>query len=216
MGRPKKGQIARVDLICRQCGRKFSKPLSQADRLFHTIKCYRDYINDPQRLWENVIRSTDESACWPHAGPFDADGYAHVTYRGCIMTAQRAAWELASGVLIPKTPRRIVGHICDYPACVRNDGPLGTYEVNGRLLPRYGHLFLGTDEDNNFDKEAKRRGNHPLGEASGLSKLTVDAVLEIRRLYAEGNIAQWELGERFGVTQGVISKIIRRALWAHC
>jgi HNH endonuclease len=213
MGRPKFGQIARVDLICRQCGIPFSKPLSQADRPFHKVACYRAYQDDPQRFHEKVLRPEGELVCWPHTAKVGADGYVAISIGAQLTKAHRHAWVLASGAPIPHG--LLIGHICDNRICTRNDGPLGTYELNGRLLPRYGHLFLGTDDDNNEDKEMKQRGNHPKGEAHGIAKLRTEDVLEIRRLYATTSIAQWELGEQFDVSQGIVSKIIRRVLWAH-
>lgn len=46
-------------------------------------------------------------------------------------------------------------------------------------------------------------------------KLSDDDVREIRRLAAAGNLSQREIGERFGMTQSGISKIIRRVALAH-
>lgn len=46
-------------------------------------------------------------------------------------------------------------------------------------------------------------------------KLTDDAVREIRRLVAAGELSQREIGERFGVQQSAVSKIARRVTLAH-
>jgi len=46
-------------------------------------------------------------------------------------------------------------------------------------------------------------------------KLTDDEVRQIRRLAADGELSQREIGERFGVQQSAISKIVRRVALAH-
>jgi hypothetical protein len=64
------------------------------------------------------------------------------------------AWELATGAPVP--PGMEVCHTCDTPACTRNDDE-GFYVVAGKVLPRRGHLFLGTHADNMADMCAKGR-----------------------------------------------------------
>ena len=46
-----------------------------------------------------------------------------------------------------------------------------------------------------------------------MSKLTIEQVHEIRRLYVPGKVKQVELAERFGVTQVQISQIVLGKLW---
>lgn len=53
------------------------------------------------------------------------------------------------------------------------------------------------------------------GEANGWSKLTSSEVRHIRALADRAALRQADIAARFGVTQGVVSKIKRRALWAH-
>ena len=47
------------------------------------------------------------------------------------------------------------------------------------------------------------------------SKLSEKEVIEIRRLYATGDYYQGALGKIFGVTQRLISYIVRRKNWVH-
>jgi len=54
-----------------------------------------------------------------------------------------------------------------------------------------------------------------VGERNGNATLTPADVLSIREEYAKGGISQQKLGERYGVTQMLISKIITRKLWSH-
>ena len=57
----------------------------------------------------------------------------------------------------------------------------------------------------------KGRNSHPL-------KLTEQAVLEIRRRYADRKLVKvtmQQLGDEYGVYKGYISKIIHRQKWRH-
>jgi hypothetical protein len=47
------------------------------------------------------------------------------------------------------------------------------------------------------------------------SNITVDEVYELRELYATGNFYQWELAERFGITQQQVSRIINKKRWSY-
>lgn len=88
-------------------------------------------------------------------------------------------------VLVGAVPDGLqVCHACDNPPCCNP-----------------AHLWLGTNDDNQADKKAK-----------GRSKLTWLIVDEIRELYAAGE-TQVTLAERFGVSQGTVSAIVRRELW---
>lgn len=52
----------------------------------------------------------------------------------------------------------------------------------------------------------------PKGEAHHAAKLTATQVTEIRRRYAAGE-QQRPLAREFGITQGTVTKIVRRAIW---
>lgn len=52
-----------------------------------------------------------------------------------------------------------------------------------------------------------------VGENHHFAKLTKENVREIRRLCALGEISQREIGENFGVSQGVVSDIYCRRTW---
>lgn len=61
----------------------------------------------------------------------------------------------------------------------------------------------------------KTKRNDPIGAAIKGSKLTDEKVMEIRALYAVGNISQDTLAIMFGVCQDRVSKIIQRKAWKH-
>jgi len=103
-------------------------------------------------------------------------------------------------------------HSCDVRLCVRNDD-VGTYAVGALLLPRRGHLFLGTQADNMADMAAK--GRKAGGERNGLAKLTADQVRDMRRRYQSGGVSQPQLAREYGVHQATVWTILHRKTWAH-
>jgi hypothetical protein len=74
-----------------------------------------------------------------------------------------------------------------------------------------GHLVEGTQKQNIQD--AVRKGRMALGERNGSSKLKVEQVREIRSRYVVGDITQTTLAEEYGVSQPVISQIVRGEKW---
>ncbi len=108
--------------------------------------------------------------------------------------AHRVAWQITRG----KIPEgKIICHKCDNPICVDTD-----------------HLFIGTKRDNTLDMIAKGRGNLQAGaqrgEANPRAKITRAQVEEIREIVGE---RQKDIARRYGLTQAVISKIVRRQIW---
>lgn len=178
------------------------------------------------RFWSKVERSGD---CWIWIGGSDSHGYGKfVVGHQRWVRAHRAAWIIATGKPIPDGLE--VLHICDMPGCVRNDEP-GTYEIEGVLLPRYGHLALGTHAENVADMRTKGRGivvpppreltsgdNHWTrkfperrlrGESHPMAKLTDDQVAELRARYAVGDISQRALARFYGISVQQINRILR-------
>lgn len=186
-------------------------------------------------FWRRVEKT---DGCWERGGYADRDGYTAYNR----VRAHRVAYELALGEAIP--PGLVVGHVCDNPRCVRND-EVGTYAVNGKIVPRFGHLWLGTHQDNAADRHAKGRTasgdragmrTHPerfaafrrsgriirgenwrpaRGEKHGSAKLTEALVREIRRRYAAGGVSQRTLGHDVGVSRPTITMIVQRKAWSH-
>lgn len=87
-------------------------------------------------------------------------------------------------------------HTCDNPQCVNP-----------------AHLWWGTLTDNNRDMHAKGRWKRMemKGEKSPTAKLTEADVLEIRA----SDKYQYVLAREYGVTQAMISRIMRRLAWTH-
>lgn len=61
----------------------------------------------------------------------------------------------------------------------------------------------------------KRSGGVSRGETNGQAKLTATDVRAVRRLYVEGGVTQYELAERYGVSQYAIWCVLRRKRWIH-
>jgi hypothetical protein len=108
-----------------------------------------------------------------------------------MVGAHRVSYELYNGQ-IPEGMH--VLHKCDVPLCVN---------------PK--HLFLGSNADNVRDKINKNR--HTFGEKNGRAKLSKSDVNLIRELYALGVMTQVEIGKKFCIAQGNISKICSGSLW---
>jgi hypothetical protein len=106
----------------------------------------------------------DSLACWAWTAATTSNGYGVFFCEGRQQLAHVIAWLSASGERYERGLQ--VCHICDFPPCTRNDGPLGSYVVEGIAYPRYGHLWLGTDAANHADMRAKHR--EARGDTHGL------------------------------------------------
>lgn len=132
------------------------------------------------------------SGCWlsldkPHGGM----GYGRIMFHQQKILAHRLSWIAYHGE-IPEGLN--VLHQCDTPACVNPD-----------------HLFLGTNADNNRDRDNKGRQVTLRGEKNGNSKLKPHQVLEIR----QSSLSQRKLAEQYGVDQALIYNIRKRLTWTH-
>jgi len=79
-------------------------------------------------------------------------------------------------------------HTCDNPLCVN-----------------IKHLRLGTHSDNMKDKQSKGRA---------AKKLTSEKVAYIRCLDTNG-LLQREIAERVGISQSMVSSVLRGESWSH-
>lgn len=174
-----------------------------------------------KRFWDKVIV---QDGCWGWKGTvYGSNGYSRMWTGEKAIGGHRFSWLLHKGAI---PDGLLVLHRCDNPVCTNPE-----------------HLWLGTDLDNIADRDAKGRtckGDNQWqrkypekrmfgdkngtrrrpetvrrGEAQNLSKVTDDAVRQIRSLYAAGVWSQAQLGTRFGLRQSAISAIISRKTWKH-
>lgn len=158
----------------------------------HLIK--RRQVPLPDRIWNRVQKGSPEE-CWPFTGVTLGSGYGHIGVYGKKILAHRLAWIVTHGQILNGLQ---VCHHCDNRRCCNPS-----------------HLFLGTPQENAVDCIKKGRGVDNKGEKCGQSRLKEYQVIQIRSIYATGDISQSELAKTFGVAQMTISDIITRRTWKH-
>lgn len=158
-----------------------------------------------ERFWEKVDKKGPTPAHCPELGPCwvwtahrTCNGYGRIGRGGKygkIDGAHRVSWEVEYG----SVPEGMdVLHACDNPPCVNPS-----------------HLFIGTAKDNIDDMLRKGRDRHRHGEAHRDARLTEQQVRDIRANKALCRVSDRELGERYGVSNVAISRIVRRITWKH-
>ena len=156
--------------------------------------------NTPEKFWATVqIKAPDE--CWEWQGAKTSSGYGNLSWNGANVQAHRVAYFLSNGGIalhtkfrqegVAKRYRRFVLHKCDNRACCNPS-----------------HLFLGSMRTNQLDAYAKGRKVQPKSRHVN-AKLSAAQVHAIRRRYDAGDGTQKELAAEVGVSQRVISLIVR-------
>ena len=193
------------DRRCEACGSLF-RPLRQdvarGGGKFCTRKCA---ARSAQRIrWEKEARTVQErydalvirrgsEECWGWSA-FKFKGYGRMgnVWGQASIGAHRVSYMLHVG---PIPEGLTVLHKCDNPECTN---------------PR--HLKLGTNEDNNRDRDQK--GRMALGEQNGKSKLTAEQARLIKQRLASGE-KPYSIAPDFSVSEGCIAQIRRGKSWAH-
>jgi len=150
------------------------------------------------RFTDKLIDAKGQGGCWLWYGKHDRNGYPMFSIKSRWYQASRIAYELFKG---PFNIALNICHICDNPGCVN------PY-----------HLFLGTQADNLKDMTDKGRrafGDKVAnrGESNPAAKLTAIQVEEIRQTYTNGGVSQAVIGKMYGVSQRMVSLIVRREKW---
>lgn len=151
--------------------------------------------NTLQDVWKYVDkRGHDE--CWPWTGALRRGGYGAFTLKRRGVVASRAAFHSSTGI-DPGT--HFVCHSCDNPACCNP-----------------AHLFLGSATDNVRDMNTKGRGRPPKGSSHWSTRLTEDAVRDIRRRRSAGEKLN-DLSSEYGVSASRLSVIVNHPdkAWSH-
>lgn len=132
----------------------------------------------------------EECLRWPFSG---SRGYGSLCIGGRTQEAHRVICEEINGP--PPTPEHQAAHRC-------GQGKQGCIAPN--------HLSWKTPKENEADKLI--HGTMARGERQGSSKLNREEVLAIRKL--SGSMSHRLIGEKFGVSKGLVSYIIARKRWA--
>ena len=149
-----------------------------------------------ERFWEKVdIQGLDD--CWEWTAG-KTRGYGHIGVDGKIRQATHVLFYLRHGDWPPRGKEAC--HNCDNPGC---------------LNPR--HLYLGTHKSNMCDMVLRQRGRggNQKGEQNNGAKLTENQVYDVRCLLAQGGITQKEIGQRFGISQQNVSRIVNHKRWRY-
>lgn len=193
---------------------------------------------DAARFWAKVAKSPDADGCWLWIASTSHNGYGFFKFHNRQLKAHRFIYEWTIGV-IPEGLH--VLHRCDTPACVNPAHLfLGTHRDNMRDMHEKGRAASGDRNGTRLHPDRVARGDrngqrlhpertargdrHPFalrpelrarGERVRAAKLNAAQVSDIRRRYAAGDISQIVLSVEFGVSQVLISRIVRRANWKH-
>lgn len=141
-------------------------------------------------LLDHVGHQGKECLAWPYS--CRDDGYGKLWVGGKLKTASRVMCEMVNGP--PPSETHHAAHRCGngHLACVH---------------PK--HIYWATPQRNARDKIAHGTSNR--GERHGNSKLSRDAVLDIR---SSPSASKENLAARYGVTIGTINDVLGGRRWA--
>lgn len=148
-------------------------------------------------LHDRLMRKISINAargCWDWVGSKDMDGYGRIRIEKKLRGAHRVSFAIHIG---PIPDDMCVCHTCDNPGCINPE-----------------HLFLGTNADNTYDRNAKGRTARQTGASNGQSKITDDDVIAIRAVKARWGV-NTRLAAQYGVSQPLISQIRAGKRWSH-
>ena len=151
-----------------------------------------------EKLEQNRIIDKD-TGCWHWMKHVANTGYGQIydAMTGKLFSTHRIAMVIYSGFVESDDRLKLVCHKCPIRNCFNPD-----------------HLYVGTASDNMYDKSAAGNSKYNRGERSGRTHLTEKDVVEIRRLFAKGDL-QKDLAIQFGVADRTICAIVRRTSWKH-
>lgn len=147
-----------------------------------------------ERFWRRAGRTDDARACWEWRGYREQDEYGRITKDRKILLAHRLSWEIHNG---PIPVGMAVCHRCDNPPCVNP-----------------AHLFLGSNQDNLHDRDAKGRTPRAPGIRNGMAKLTDAIVVAMREDRGRG-LTYDQLAAKYGINRSACCAICLRQKWKH-
>ena len=155
-------------------------------------KIYKVKQHSVQRFLEKVL--PNEDGCWYwQAALIKGYGTFRLNPPPTTVYAHRYMYELVKGVI---PVGLCVLHTCDHPSCVN---------------PK--HLWVGTNQENTDDMLAKGRKRAAFGAALPQTKLCIDQVKEIRRLYIPNVMGYKKLAKLFNLSPSTVYAIVKRKIW---
>jgi hypothetical protein len=192
-----------VQCQCRECGADFvynAAEVLKGRGQFCTRRCSARYAQRVRweaekttladRYWSHVIKR-GEDECWGWSA-FKYKGYGRLSNGGKTIGAHRVSYMIHEG---PIDGGLTVLHRCDNPECTN---------------PR--HLFLGTNADNNADRD--RKGRQARGERDPRSVLNERMVLQLRQAKREGQDVT-ALARTMGINPNTASAAVTGRSWKH-
>jgi hypothetical protein len=158
--------------------------IEQLEKIFGD-KINNESIWDFYNFWNRVDIKDNNKECWNYKEGTTIDGYGCFIYHGDNIKAHRMAYILSKGNI---SKGFLVMHLCNNPVCCNPN-----------------HLELGNDLKNSQYKYKCNRQN---------MTLTVDQIRDIHKMHKEcPELTQWQIAEKFKITQGMISMIIKGKSW---
>lgn len=156
-----------------------------------------------EKALNNFMRkTTPQDGCLVWIGALNRRGYGQFRCKFLKkenhILAHRASWMLFRGPI----GGDLVLHKCDNPKCVNPD-----------------HLFLGNYKDNTADMILKGRhrrndtGYLPTGNEHHYGKIGPKIDLEKAQMIKEATGTQTEIGLKFGISAGMVSRIKAGQCW---
>lgn len=134
-----------------------------------------------KRNFWNFVRVGGLEECWTWKGGHNKGGYAQFCLNSKSVHSHRLSYFLTHGE-IPEG--HVIRHKCDNRSCCNPT-----------------HLSSGTSKDNVYDMISRNR--HPHGDTCGMSKVTDEQALVIKR----STLSRKELAKEYGVSIVTIKRI---------
>lgn len=144
---------------------------------------------EPLAEVKRAVASAVPDQCWLWPYGADQHGYGSLQINGRMVKAHRLACEMAHGA--PASENLDAAHRCGNPQCINPH-----------------HLRFATKAVNQADR--MEHGTDNRGERHGMAKLSNEKAESIRAAYAAGQTTLNELGQRHGVDQKTIHRIVLR------
>jgi hypothetical protein len=155
-------------------------------------KEYCVYSKDIDRFWGKVSKGSNNE-CWIWNSAINGSGYGSIKVNHKVFGAHCFSYLLNKGE-IPNN--LVIRHICNNKLCVNPN-----------------HLSIGTAFENVHDTISQ--GRNCRGADSKTSKLKESDIIQIRDIYSKTKVSQAKLAKVFGVSKGVICRIITGQDWSH-